>query len=355
MSSAPKYMQIVHHIKDCIEGEILKPRDQLPSESELMAEFGVSSITVRKAMETMVREGIVYRVKGKGTYVSSADEKQSEEPSRHIHLIFDIEARLDTSLSRIVQGIQRYYKNKKCLLALENYAFCDEYLRSGRHKEQDSGLILYINSPNDQEKAAHLRKLSQAGVKFVCIDRYLGHFPINYVGCNNHDAVYAAVEHLTQLKHQRIGFLYEQPSISSEKERYKGYVHAMRDFGLSGHMLPPHTINELDACVDSVRKHKVTAIVCANDYTASCLVEALKNNGFSVPKDVSVVGFDDSETYRYHQPTLTTLRQDFHALGYESARVLDKLMTGATEGYTRINIPAQLITRESTQENRFKE
>ena len=58
-----KYMHIVEQIKENIARGILVPQDQLPSENELMAEFGVSSITVRKAMETMVRQGIVYRVK----------------------------------------------------------------------------------------------------------------------------------------------------------------------------------------------------------------------------------------------------------------------------------------------------
>lgn len=352
MSTEPKYMHIVRYIKDRIAEEALKPRDLLPQESELMAEFGVSSITVRKAMETMVREGIVYRVRGKGTYVSpSKDEPAStDEPARRVYLIFDVEARLDTSLSRIVQGIQRYYKHKKCLLALENYAFCEEYLQAGRHQQDDAGLILYINSSDDDKKARHLRKLGEAGVKFVCIDRFLGNFPINYVGCNNHDAVYAAVEHLASHRHQRIAFLYEKPEISSEKERYKGYVHAMRDLGL-GNLLPaPHSVNDIEKCVEDVQ-NGVTAVVCANDYTASLLVEALKNAGLEVPRDVSVVGFDDSETYRYHQPTLTTLRQDFHALGYESARVLDKLMTGASGGYTRIYIPAQLLVRESSGDN----
>ena len=67
-----------------------------------------------------------------------------------------------------------------------------------------------------------------------------------------------------------------------------------------------------------------------------------------VPSDVSVVGFDDAEPYRFHQPALTTIRQDFFALGYESARVLNKIMSETVSGCTRIYTPAQLIVREST-------
>ena len=171
-----KYMHIVEQIKENIARGILVPQDQLPSENELMAEFGVSSITVRKAMETMVRQGIVYRVKGKGTYVADPQSGQeSADDCRKVYLIFDVEAALDASLTRIVQGIQRYYQNKKSQLVLENYAFCEEYLRDGQGKKEDAGFIIYISAMDDEKKLENLRRLSNAGVKFVCIDRYLGH------------------------------------------------------------------------------------------------------------------------------------------------------------------------------------
>ena len=136
-----KYMHIVEQIKENIAKGILVPQDLLPSENELMAEFGVSSITVRKAMETMVQQGIVYRVKGKGTYV--ADPQSGQENAngyKKVFLIFDVEAALDASLTKIVQGIQQYYQNKKSQLVLEKYAFCEEYLRDGKcKKEEDLG------------------------------------------------------------------------------------------------------------------------------------------------------------------------------------------------------------------------
>ena len=81
-----KYMHIVEQIKENIAKGILVPQDLLPSENELMAEFGVSSITVRKAMETMVQQGIVYRVKGKGTYV--ADPQSGQENANGYKKVF---------------------------------------------------------------------------------------------------------------------------------------------------------------------------------------------------------------------------------------------------------------------------
>lgn len=343
-----KYMQVVECMKEAIDKGTLKPKDPLPSENELMARFGVSSITVRKAMETMAQEGIVYRVKGRGTYVSDPHAVQdAADDAKKVYLIFDVEAALDASLTQIVQGIQRYYKNKKRMLVLENYAFLDSFLNHSK-ADEDAGLIVYMNAMDDERKLNNLRHLSRAGVKYVCIDRYLGNYPVNYVGCNNHDGTYAAVEHLAAMGHRRIGFMHEQPEISSEKERFQGYLHGMEDFGLSEYTSAPYTAAGTEACVQAILNSSHTAIVCANDYTAAVLIKALKEAGLDIPKDVSVVGFDDSETFRFHQPALTTIRQDFHALGYESARVLNKLMSEVTVGCTRIYTPVYLVVRDST-------
>ena len=90
-----------------------------------------------------------------------------------------------------------------------------------------------------------------------------------------------------------------------------------------------------------------TAIVAANDEMALGVIHGLHESGISVPHDVSVVGFDDLPTSRHFLPPLTTVRQDFHALG---AAVMD-VLRAAIEGRPipqRTIIPADLTVREST-------
>ena len=343
-----EYMQIVQYIKQCIDDNILKPGDPLPGENELMEEFNVSSITVRKAMEILVEEKVIYRVKGKGTYVAEPYAGSELDNPKKIYLIFDDVESLDASLNKIVQGIKRYYKDKNCLIALEDYLFCDRLLKREYENDNETGLIVYIDPSDVCKKYESLRKLNSNGIKFVCIDRYFGNHPVNYVGCNNHDAVYTAVEHLVKLGHQRILFLHERPEISSEIERYAGYGDAMHDYNLENYIQKGISVFETEAWKAALKQENATAIICANDYTASIAISTLKDMGLNVPGDISVVGFDDSETYRYYLPALTTLRQDFCAIGYEAARILYKLMLGTAVGYTKMYIPAQLIVRDST-------
>ena len=77
--------------------------------------------------------------------------------------------------------------------------------------------------------------------------------------------------------------------------------------------------------------------------------ECLKSAGLSVPGDISVIGFDDSDVFHYHRPALTTLQQDFESIGFEAARLLVKLMRWAVSGCKKIYLPAKLIVRDSTK------
>jgi len=76
-SFVPLYQQLKEHIKEKIDRKIWKPGDKIYSENQLYETFGVSRNTAKKAIEDLVQEGILYRVQGKGTFVSLPKIEQS--------------------------------------------------------------------------------------------------------------------------------------------------------------------------------------------------------------------------------------------------------------------------------------
>ena len=70
-SDVPLYQQLVHNIKKCVDERMLKENDKLPSESELCKKYNMSRTIVRMAMEILEKEGYIYKLRGKGSYVSS--------------------------------------------------------------------------------------------------------------------------------------------------------------------------------------------------------------------------------------------------------------------------------------------
>jgi DNA-binding LacI/PurR family transcriptional regulator len=95
----------------------------------------------------------------------------------------------------------------------------------------------------------------------------------------------------------------------------------------------------------------VTAVFAANDQMAIGVLRALHEAGRSVPDDVSVVGFDDVPEAAYLIPPLTTVRQDFTAIGHEAISMLTAVIAGETDQAPSL-IDPELVVRASTAPSR---
>jgi DNA-binding LacI/PurR family transcriptional regulator len=96
------------------------------------------------------------------------------------------------------------------------------------------------------------------------------------------------------------------------------------------------------------RDPDVTAIFVANDQMALGVLRALHERGREIPREVSVVGFDDIPEAQYFTPPLTTVRQDFSEMGRSSLRLLLELMHNSGHPPQRLTIAPELVVRRST-------
>lgn len=179
----------------------------------------------------------------------------------------------------------------------------------------------------------------------------LSHQSYCAVGTDNVGAARIAVEHLLQTGRRRILFLGD-PSIPEIQLRYEGYkyalAHAPRGTG-KGRIVPAHLTAEAayEAMRADIREgKKFDAVFGATDVIASSAIRALTNAGLSVPRDVSVVGFDDISLAAHCNPTLTTMRQDLA----RGARMLVDLLFRRLNGENTpsATMSAELIVRESS-------
>lgn len=141
---------------------------------------------------------------------------------------------------------------------------------------------------------------------------------------------YIATKHLLTNGHRKIAFA---GSYSSENDvviaRYKGYLHALEEFALSER--DAYLINTFTTYDDGIRigrelangKHDVTAVFATSDHLASGLVKGCMLNGYNVPRDVSIVGFDNLNICTFLSPALTTVSQNVH---YKAQSAVDLLI-----------------------------
>jgi DNA-binding LacI/PurR family transcriptional regulator len=176
----------------------------------------------------------------------------------------------------------------------------------------------------------------------------------------DHDkAAELALRHLQKLGHTRIAFIKGQEFSSDTAVRWESIVKVAARLGLQ---VSPKLTIQLEGDLASPelgyrvtkrlleRKVAFTALFAFNDVSAIGAIEALRSHRLEVPKDVSVVGFDDIQSAAYHTPQLTTVRQPLKKMGMIAAEaLLRRIARPDDDTYVReIVIDPELVVRKST-------
>ena len=156
-----------------------------------------------------------------------------------------------------------------------------------------------------------------------------------------------ALDHLVSQGHTRIQHISGPPTYIESQLRRDEYLNFVAE-----HRLPRFDVLEGDWTADSgyaagLRLDPTaTAVFCANDQMALGAIHALSTQGRSVPHDISIVGFDDTSEARHSLPPLTTVRQDFAAVGRLALDLIVAQMDGHNTATTPLLTP-ELVVRET--------
>jgi DNA-binding LacI/PurR family transcriptional regulator len=160
-----------------------------------------------------------------------------------------------------------------------------------------------------------------------------------------------ATGHLLGLGHRQVWHIAGPETAFSAARRAESWARTLREAGIA----PPPLLRG-DWTSESGYRHglslggraDVTAIFAANDQMALGVMRALHELGRDIPGDISIVGFDDMAEARSFWPPLTTIRQDFAAVGRLSIRKLLQKVSGAVTENDKTSVPTELIVRDST-------
>ena len=217
--------------------------------------------------------------------------------------------------------------------------------------------LLLVPAVRWQHRLATLELVRASGIPTVLLDAYPAgaeKFPgVSWVVCDDVRGGQLATEHLLELGHQKILFLAGPNGSSSSAGRFSGYQRALAAAGVP---YGDERVFLADTDIESGRKaisqalsEKVefTAIVAYNDSVAIGAAEALAQQGFRVPDDVSLVGFGDGTLATYYRVPLTTVRVPQTEMGETAVRLALELQRGkAVQPRT---LPVEIIVRESTR------
>jgi DNA-binding LacI/PurR family transcriptional regulator len=160
-----------------------------------------------------------------------------------------------------------------------------------------------------------------------------------------------ATRHLLDLGHRTVRHIAGPADFLEAHQRITGW---QDELVASGAELTPPLVGDWSARAGYelaerlIAIRALTAVFVANDQMALGVLRRLHENGYKVPGDISIVGFDDIPEARYFSPPLTTVRQDFMEIGRRSLHLLIDEIDRGTRSTIRSTVPAELIVRAST-------
>jgi LacI family transcriptional regulator len=205
-----------------------------------------------------------------------------------------------------------------------------------------------------QVPTTYLDSLRERDFPYVLIDQSDDTENSSAVEATNFQGAYEATRYLCQLGHTRIAFVTGALAVRSAVERLRGYKAALTDCGIpfceelviEGNY-QQQTGYDITKRLLQNANPPPTAIFASNDLSAFGAMDAARECGFSIPEDISIIGFDDIPQASLVFPKLTTVRQPLEQMGVMAVKMLLERIEGQSCFPQRVTLPTQLIIRDS--------
>jgi len=377
----PLYMKIQDHFKQLILKGELKENDKIPSEKELMEQFDVSRITVANALIQLAKDGWIYRIPGRGSFVSGhidkrllsqaaarpefgpgswpSSDSERQVSTKVIGLIMPV--LVDYFALRLIHGINRVIGDSPYRLQIvqtfnsierEKEAIAD-FIEKGA-----AGLIIF---PSDAETYNEdILALKLNGYPFVLVDRYFQGVETNVVHSDGFLGGKLAVDYLWSLGHRDIAICSDSPlSTITVEDRINGYLEELKN--KKAMINPALILTDFTVDYDGVdtrhplyrfvKNRMATAYITLNGRLGLHIHAICRQIGLRVPEDVSILTFDDPSPELEQFGFFSHISQSEHEMGEKAARILLDLLESplAQEPkYHKIVLEPVLVKRRST-------
>ncbi len=356
-NSTTKYARIMEDIKSDILSGKIKPGDRITSENQLCVEYQVSRHTVRKAIAELTNKGYLVSIHGKGTFCRQHITQSIA--SRNIAVITTYIS--DYIFPDVIRGIDEVLSEQGYSIILKSTgnsqsmeAKCLEDILS----KNIDGLIIEPSKSDIINRNSYLyEKLSEYRIPYVFIHgiyRQLADQPCVLLA--DQLGSYLATKYLLDHGRRNLIGIFKIDDYQG-KERYKGYIRALQEEGIS--FDPDRSI--LFHTEDRKRKPSlvtqeylkngvsIDGIVCYNDQVAYNIYHELQSLQIRVPEDIALIGYDNSFLAESNRIPLSSVQHPKEELGREAAHLLLDIMNGkAQKDQLHKIIAPELVLRDST-------
>lgn len=322
----PSLLEVVRgRIEDLLRSGEYPAGSRLPPERALAERFQVNRLTVNKALGRFVDAGRLTRRVGSGTYVTGIASEL-----RVVDVFLPHNDRTADGPSAILgrpgiaEGVHDYFRNRAVRMAIAFFRDQDELAQRILRVADEPGSAQIIWYRPGERSLAAIRALKAKRRTFCLVDCRDQREDCDLVATDDFQGGLIAAETLTAGGRKRLAYLSAPLDQENLRERCEG---VRRGAGRAGVSLDEHlvaTAAAVPAALDAALADGCDGIACSHDWIALEALAGLKARGIAAPAQVAVVGYDDIEAGRWASPALTTVAQDFAAIGFRAADVVDR-------------------------------
>lgn len=201
----------------------------------------------------------------------------------------------------------------------------------------------------------HLNEIQQSKIPTILVDRIFEKSPFDTVSVDNHKGSCLATEYLIKKGHRRIGFIQGLPGSVTNEQRLKGFIDTLESHGIkvSSKYIVGDDFRSLNGYlqVKTLLKYKnpPTAIFAAGDLIALGCIQAINEAGLRIPRDISLITFDDPRYFAHLSPPITAVKQPVTEMGIIAVKLLMERINNGNSVQKDVQLNPQLIIRNSVR------
>lgn len=255
-------------------------------------------------------------------------------------------------IARIVDAIEFASREYSYSLTMKNVEVGELEKEIKNINFDDFAGMIILATEVDARKGDIIKEIP---IPVIAVDNMFEDYDIDSVVMDNHGGIFTAVKYLYELGHREIGYIDSGIRFSNFDLRTEGYKRALKKLGLKENQdhikyVQPNLEGAYCGMKSEIEKDKImpTAFVAANDTIAIGAMKALKEYGFKIPDEISIIGFDDIPFGRVLDKSLTTMNVDKEQLGMLAVKFLHhKILNPNDKGCTKTITRTKLIQRET--------
>lgn len=333
--------------RDIMAGKF-KPRLPLPGEIDFAGRYKISRQSARKAIQILEKEGLLRRVRGKGTFVVPPEERGIGIERNSLHILCGVawfEDGVGEYNERFLEGATEYAFRAGHKLSCFSSTSYDRRKLLDRYRRNEFDVIIWLSMGDMKDMEKDLKDFHDLGIPQLLINRTFGELPS--LMCDSRKALAKTTSFLLETGHRKIGFVNRRSDYFIYQERKAAFFDTMFAAGID----PEPLYLELDlGSLDGLTVEYVkslSALIVGGKAFLQPFLHWAQSNDIHIPDDLSIISVNDSFAARTNPVPVSVFSESRFELGKQSIHLIEAIIRGQVKPGECVMINGDLIIRDS--------